>query len=169
MIKRKTYKGNLNIGEHIVSIDTDIEFQGIEIEYVGSMTIISLLSSDYLVKIGGNKIIIVKMSLNEEKITDLFQYKGVAMISRCRIITPEFESIKMSINKLILQLWNTLMKTQRTETGGAGTEQDWAYLGENWEDIDFDGKNNKKYYTYRKTTYDEDAKTYTTTKEIRKK
>ena len=31
MIKRKTYQGNLNIGEHIVSIDTDIAFQGIEI------------------------------------------------------------------------------------------------------------------------------------------
>ena len=169
MIKRKTYQGNLNIGEHIVSIDTDIAFQGIEIEYVGTMTIISLLSDGYLVKIGRNKIIIVKMNQDETKINDLFEYKGMAMISRCRIITYGLESINMYVNKRNLQLWNTLMKTERTETGGDGAAQDWAYLGEKWEDIDFDGKNNKRYYTYRKTTYDKEAKTYTTTKEIRKK
>ena len=46
---------------------------------------------------------------------------------------------------------------------------DWNYLGDNWENIDFDGNNNKRKYLHKKTTFDKDTKTYTTTREIRKK
>ena len=37
-----TYKGNLNIGKEKVSIDTDINYQAIQMEYVGTINIKSL-------------------------------------------------------------------------------------------------------------------------------
>ena len=38
-----------------------------------------------------------------------------------------------------------------------------------WEDINFNGKNNKKSYLYNKTSYNKETNQYTTIKEIRKK
>ena len=166
--KEKTYKGNLNISEKNVSIETDNTWQGIEIEFSGKIAIQSLLSNDYIVKAGFNKIIIIKMNKTTEPISDLFSYRGRADITKCRIITPELESLYLYVNKHSVQLWNTLMKSERSGSTD-GIPQDWAYLGENWEDLAFNGNNIKEYYTYRKTTYDKESNTYTEIKELRKK
>ena len=131
------------------------------------MIIQSLLSSDYIVKAGSKIIIIVKLSNTLDVVKDLFKYKGNAAITKCRIITPDLESIQLQVNEHSLQLWNKLEKY--TLTGSDTIQQDWAYLGENWEDIDFDGNNDKHYYTYRRKVYDKESKTYTKIKELRKK
>ena len=47
--------------------------------------------------------------------------------------------------------------------------QDWAYITKNWEDINFNGKNNKKSYLHTTTTYDQEKNQATSIKEIRKK
>ena len=163
----KPYQGKLNIGRESVSIHTNNVWQGIEIKFSGKMRIESMLSNNYIVKAGENKVIIVKLNNTLEVVKDLFKYKGNSGITKCKIITPELESIKLQINEHSLQLWNTLQKY--TLEGSDTIEQDWAYLGENWEDIDFDGNNDKHYYTYRKTIYDKEADTYTEIKELRNK
>ena len=168
MKKEKTYNGNLNIGEKIVSVDTNHNWAAFEIDFSGKMEIESLLPDDYIVKAGRSKIVIVKLNKREESLSELFKYKGATMITRCMLVTPELESIILYINNRSLQLWNTLMKSERVGSED-GVQQDWAYLGENWEDIDFDGNNNKQYYTYRKTVYDKETKKYIKTKELRKK
>ena len=156
MYKKKTYNGNLNIGRKTVRLDTDINYQGIEIEYVGTINITSLLNNNYIVSNGNNKIIIVKMIKNATVLKDLFTYKGMAMISKCMLVTEDLKTHNLYVNKSNLEFYNRLDTT-------------WENLSTNWEDLSFDGNNNKKSYIYRKTTYDKEAKTYTTTKEIRKR
>ena len=168
MNREKKHLGNLNIGKEIVSLDTDLTFKVIEISYVGTIKIKSLLPDNYMVANGNNKIIIVKTIKDNNIISDLFSYKGMAMITRCKLATDDLKLYNLYINKSNLELWNTLIKTESSGTT-AGTQQDWAYMTKFWEDIDYDGNNNKLSYIHRKTIYDKETKTYTTTKEIRKK
>ena len=168
MNKEKTYNGNLNIGEKSVSVETDHNYQGLEIGYVGTMNITSLLPDNYIVANGNNKIIIVKTTKDDTIMTDLFNYRGKALITNCKLVKEDLTSFNLYVNKSALELWNTLSKTEMSN-GAAGTKQDWAYLTRDWENIEYDGNNNKLSYIHRKTTYDKEAKTYTTVKEIRKK
>ena len=156
MNRKKTYNGNLNIGQKTIRIDTSINYQGIEIEYVGTINIISLLPSNYIVKSGNNKIIIIKLTKDEDILSDLFTYRGMAMITKCMLVTEDLKTHNLYVNKSNLEFYNRLDTT-------------WENLSTNWEDLSFDGNNNKKSYIHRKTTYDKEAKTYTTTKEIRKR
>ena len=156
MNRKKTYNGNLNIGQKTIRIDTNINYQGIEIEYVGTIKITSLLPSSYIVKSGNNKVIIIKLIKNDDILSDLFTYKGVAMITKCMIVTQDLETHNIYINKSNLELYNRL-------------DGDYDNISKNWNDLSFDGNNNKKSYIYRKSTLDEENKTFTTIKEIRKK
>jgi|TARA_R100000458_G_scaffold20007_1_gene17770 hypothetical protein len=156
MNRKKTYNGNLNIGQKTIRIDTNINYQGIEIEYVGTINITSLLPSSYIVKSGNNKVIIIKLIKNDDILSDLFTYKGVAMITKCMIVTQDLETHNIYINKSNLELYNRL-------------DGDYDNISKNWNDLSFDGNNNKKSYIYRKSTLDEENKTFTTIKEIRKK
>ena len=164
MNREKKHKGNLNIGKNVVSLDTDIVYQAIQIEYVGTINTISLLPNNYILQKGAIKIIIVKMEKSDTIISDLFEYRGMAMITHCMLVDSDLNKHNLYINKSNLQLWNTLQAPDSSENN-----MDWAYFGEKWESIDFDGNNNKKNYLHRKTIYDKETKTYTTTKEIRKK
>ena len=60
----KQYTGTLNVLVDKVSIDTRINYRAIEILYIGTMKIKSLLSDDYLVRAGNGKIIILKFIKN---------------------------------------------------------------------------------------------------------
>ena len=168
MNKEKTYTGNLNIGEKTISVETDHNYQALEMDYVGTINITSLLPDNYMIANGNNKIIIIKTTKDSRIMTDLFNYKGMAMITRCKLVKDDLTSFNLYVNKPALELWNTLSKTE-TSNGAAGTKQDWAYLTRDWENIEYDGNNNKLSYIHRKTTYDKETKTYTTVKEIRKK
>ena len=170
MYKDKTYNGNLNIGKNNVSLDTDFSFKMIVIKYFGIMRIESLMSDSYSIKNNtlSREIVISKIYETNNIINDLFKYKGKAGIYKCILHTDNNIKHNMYINKSNLELWNTLRKTEKVGTTD-GVVQDWAYLTRNWEDISFDGNNDKKPYTYRKTIYDNETRTYTTIKEIRKK
>ena len=155
-MSKKTYNGNLNISKNAVSIETDYIYQGIEIDYIGVLNIETTLPSDYIVRKGNNKILIIKLQHNNRNIIDLFTYTGKAIISKCVLVTKELESYNLYINNTALELYDAL-------------EGNWEDYTRSWQDISFD-RNNKKYnYQYRKANYDKDTKTYTTTKEIRNK
>ena len=164
MNREKKYTGNLNIGKKNVSIDTDINYQAIEIEYIGTINISSLLPNNYIVNNGNNKIIIVKMVKDDNILNDLFSYRGMAIITKCKIVTEDLNTHNLYVNKSNLELWNTLESLD-----SSASNVDWDYLTNHWEDISFDGNNNKRNYLYKKTTFDKETNTYTTTKEIRKK
>ena len=164
MSREKKYIGNLNVGEKIISVDTNIIYQGIEIKYAGTINVSSLLPNNYILQKGANKIIIVKMERSNTIISDLFEYRGMAIITHCMLVDSDLNKYNLYINKHSLQIWDNLKKAS-----GSSENMDWDYFGENWEDIDFDGNNNKRNYLYKKTIYDKEANTYTTTKEIRKK
>ena len=86
----------------------------------------------------------------------MFTYKGKALITKCKVITKELKSYNLYINKLSLELYNTL-------------KGKWEDNTRNWQDLSFDGNNKKYNYQYKKTTYDKENKSYTTIKEIRNK
>ena len=155
-MSKKTYNGNLNISKNAVSIETDYIYQGIEIDYIGVLNIESTLPSDYIVRKGNNKILIIKLQNNNRNIIDLFTYTGKAIISKCVLVTKELESYNLYINNTALELYDAL-------------EGNWEDYTRSWQDISFDGNNKKYNYQYRKANYDKDTKTYTTTKEIRNK
>ena len=156
MNRKKTYNGNLNIWQKTIRIDTSINYQGIEIEYVGTINITSLLPSNYIVKSGNNKIIIIKLTKDQDILSDLFTYRGMAMITKCMLVTEDLQTYNIYINKSNLELYNRL-------------DGDYDNISKNWNDLSFDGNNNKKSYIYRKSTLDKENNTFTTIKEIRKK
>tara|TARA_Y100000593_G_C4292312_1_gene328887 strand:- start:1125 stop:1595 length:471 start_codon:yes stop_codon:yes gene_type:complete len=156
MNKSEKYIGNLNIGKQSVSLDTDINYQAIEIEYMGSMSITTLLPNNYIVSKGLKKILIVKLIKDNNVITDLFTYKGLAVITKCKLIKSDLSKYNIYINKLGLEFWDRF-------------NGEWDFNTANYEDLDFDGNNNKKKFQYKKTIYDEDTNQYVTIKEIREK
>ena len=175
MIRRKKTKrltkteksAILKVGEEIVSIQTSEEWKGLQIQFKGKVEINSVLPQDYIVESGVNKIIIIKFNKRDEVLSDLFKYKGKLNILSCIMVSGDLKQTTIHIDKSSLQLWNTLYGSVNKK--GETVLKDWAYLGENWEDLDFDGNNNKYSYTYRKQVYDKESKTYTEIKELRKK
>ena len=155
-MSKKTYKGNLDINKKTISIETDYAFQAIQIDYVGTLKIESLLPNNYVVVNKRNKVIVAKIDHSEDVLKDLFNYKGVALISKCIIVTKELETYNLYINKTALEFYNTLIGN-------------WENYTIDWENIEFDGNNDKNYYTYRKRVFDKESKTYTQIKELRKK
>tara|TARA_R110002110_G_scaffold139063_5_gene325445 strand:- start:610 stop:1110 length:501 start_codon:yes stop_codon:yes gene_type:complete len=152
----------LNVGKQIVSIDKEVNYQAIEIEYVGTINIISLLSDDYIIKNNNNKIIILKLSNNNKRKEELFKYNGVATIIRCTIVEGNLNKYNIRIKKHKLDFWHLLGVDDDIKTT-------WDKLNRNYEDLNYDGYNNKKKYIHRKTTYDNETRKYTTTREIRKR
>ena len=170
MFRDKTYNGNLNIGTNNVSLDTDLPFKMIVIKYFGVMRIASLMSDSYTIKNNtlSKEIVISNINESDNIINDLFKYKGRAGIYKCILHTYNNIKYNIYVNKSNLEVWNSLRKTEKVGTTD-GVAQDWASLTRNWEDISFDGNNDKKPYMHRRTTYDNETKTYTTIKELRKK
>ena len=153
---KKTHKGNLNIGKNIVSLDTNIIYQGIEIDYIGTINITSLLPNNYIVSYKNNKIIIIKLIKNNENILDLFSYIGLAIISKCTLVTKDLKKHNLFVNKSNIETYDRL-------------NGNWESLTRNYQDLDFDGNNNKKSYVYKRYIKDEDTNTTTQIREIRKK
>ena len=167
LFKDKTYNGNLNIEQHKVSVDTNHSFSMLEIHYFNRMNIQSLLPTGCTIQhdLLSSKIIIHN---DNKEITDLFKYRGQAVIKKAYLVTMSGRKINLYVNRSNLELWNTLAKSEKIGTTD-GVAQDWAYLTKNWEDISFDGNNAKRPYMHRITTYDKETNKYTTIKEIRKK
>ena len=158
------------IDKHKVTLNTVENFRCLEIKFAGSIKPISLLSDNYIIHKGLNKIIIINLNqltsdYNKSYELDLFKYKGTAPITEVVLINKYKMKFVLGISRNDLDIWNVL--------GGydddGNEEKDWAYMTRNWEDLDFDGNNNKKYYIERIKTYDNETKTFTTTKEIRKR
>ena len=133
MNKEKTYKGNLNIGQKTISLESDIDYRCIVIHYVGQVNI-KQINAGLIIKYGNNKILI--MNLKNKKISELFKYKGMAMFNKCILTDRNKREHNLYINKSNLELWNTLQKAKKIGTENS-SEQVWESLTRFWEDMDF--------------------------------
>lgn len=155
----------INIKTEFVSIHTNRAYKIIEINYTGIMKITPLVNKFYKITNNNNKILIMYLGKENKRNLRLFKYTGTARIINCRTVDKNFISKYLYIKRNDIQLWNTLIKP--LDEDGDGPIYD--SMTRNWEDIDFDGNNNKSKRIHRKTTYNKETRTYTTTKEIRKK
>ena len=166
ILDSKPSNGTLYIGEKTITIDTEINYNLIELTFIGNMNVVSLLPDNYIVKKGFNKLVIVKMDNDKKIINDLLTYKGSAIIQSCKITSLNFVRYNINIEKTALQLWSTLRGLIKS---GDDVAKDWAAITDNWQDIKFEGKNNK--YSYIKLTRntDKEAKNIIRRKEVREK
>jgi len=164
MIREKLYTGNLNVGKKIVSIDTNIKVKTIVIEYTGELKL-KKVNNLKIIK-GYNKLLI--MNLEKSNLNELFEYVGLALLTKCIVIDTNKTKQRLQINQHSLESWNALSKTIKSGTN-VELIQTWESLTRFWENIDFDGNNDKKPYIYRSTSYDLENNEYTEIKEIRKK
>ena len=168
LFRDKTYNGTLNIEQDKIVLDTNLDYNKIEIHYTKKMNIQSLLPGDCILEQNKLSSVITIHNKNKKNLTDLFNYKGKAVIYKCILFRNFDLKTNIYVSRSNLELWSTLSKTEKTRSSEQ-VIQDWASITKNWEDISFDGDNSKREYVFRKTTYDKDAKTFNTFSEIRKK
>ncbi len=172
MINRKPINGYIKINQYDVEIETDINYQAIEISFNGIMDIQPLIGKNYIIKKGYNKIIIAKLNYDYAIVSKIFKYRGIANINSCTLIDKDYNKYNIYVDKSILQIWNRLkgyvVKYSESNPDN-NVKQDWAYLTRNWEDIEFDGNNNKYSYIHVKTNKNVGTGTHSITREVRKK
>ena len=98
----------INIGKHIVEIDTDIVYKAIEIDYQGNLSISNLLPNDYLVRKGAGKLIILRLNRGDDIYTELFRYYGACLIYGARLVDENNQIQNLTIEKNYIQTWNQL-------------------------------------------------------------
>tara|TARA_R100001594_G_scaffold127960_1_gene166029 strand:- start:3304 stop:3978 length:675 start_codon:yes stop_codon:yes gene_type:complete len=112
----------INIGKHIVEIDTDIVYKAIEIDYQGNLSISNLLPNDYLVRKGAGKLIILRLNRGDDIYTELFRYYGACLIYGARLVDENNQIQNLTIEKNYIQTWNKLTTN-------------WENLTTNYEDL----------------------------------
>ena len=165
MIKPKKIKNFINIDKKKVSLISEKRhYRVLEFSYSGKIKIIPLLDKNFMIKNNNNKILII--NLNDYLFPEnLFNYFGNIIIYSCNAYDNNSRVDSLYINQTELQQWNTFIKVD----GEDGDGPIYDSMTRNWEDMDFDGNNNKSNRIYRKTIYNKETRTYTTTKEIRKR
>lgn len=112
----------INIGKHIVEIETDSIYKAIEIHFQGNLSITNLLPNDYLVRKGAGKLIILRLNRGVDIYTELFRYYGACIIYGARLIDENNDIHSLTIKKNFLQTWEKLTSK-------------WESLTTNWEDL----------------------------------
>lgn len=172
MSLKQAYNGVLIISEDKVSIDTYLGYIAMELEFDSKFIIKSLLPENYIIKKGDNKIIIADIDHNGISNRDLFNYVGVARITSCVIVTPKMKKKRIEIDRSCLQLWSTMgYRDTKNYSTNENVVARFKYddLTINWEDIDFNGNNNRRKYLYYHSKYDNETKQFTKIIEAREK
>ena len=153
-----------------VSCEIEYSFRALEIDYVGDIKVVSLLKNNFTISKFSNKIIILNFSnsnlVQEKTSLELFKFKGTAMFSRAKIVTKYRKIYILNINSYPLENWNAL---GQLKTDADYSDYSWDYLTRNWEDMDYNGRNNEKSYIENKVDIDEETNIKTITRQIRKK
>ena len=140
--REKSYYGKLIIGEKIVSIDLNESFSILKIQYLGQINIRSYLPKGYkIIKKNNNFIFINNRRYSNRKITNLFSYKGTAIITKCFVFDVLKQRYSIPIDKRALELWSTLYGSTDNNTF---VKYKWEDTTRNWENIEFNGKNNRR-------------------------
>ena len=109
----RTYSNNKIIVDiEKVSIESDIEYKALDIVFSDYIGIESLLPSDYLIKKSNSKslysrIIILKVNNREEILSDLFKYRGRAIIMSCTMYDLN-NAYSVKVQNLKSQMWSNI-------------------------------------------------------------
>ena len=144
----------LIINRKLVELETDIEYQAIELHYNGKLYIENLLPQDYIVRKNNSKIIIVKFNKREEILSELFNYNGYCNITYGFLVDKDLQKHNLDIDKPSVNTWNT----DKTE---------WEVDTSNWED-GIDSSNNYVNAVKFKSVTDPETGVVTNTKETSK-
>ena len=104
------------------------------------------------------------MNKGQKPAENLFTYTGKATINACSLYLDYKNIIGIHIERTKFDFWDSMLSYDED-----GDDSSWVSLNTKYEDLNYDGYNNKKYYIERIKTYDNETKTFTTTKEIRKR
>tara|TARA_R100000664_G_scaffold17978_1_gene26972 strand:+ start:4345 stop:4845 length:501 start_codon:yes stop_codon:yes gene_type:complete len=166
MITNKTYKGTLNIDKTKIFVDTSYNFRTIEINYINRFKVRQINRNNIKMLKGNGKILIKNLGLR--KLTNLFEYKGLPIFTKCVLTDTNRRKHNLYINRLSLETWDKLSGTLNIETNEE-ILQTWEGLTRFYEDLDFDGNNDRKTILYKQTYYDFDDDKFKQKREIRKK
>ena len=143
-------------------------FRVLEMNYVGDITIFSLLSNNYVISKSTSKIIILNFNTSnlydntDNQSLELFKYKGTAIFSEPFLATKHKYKFRLTVETIGYETWDGLSRAGQTNYS-------WDYMTRNWEDLSYDGKNNKISFIKNKVEVDNDTNIRTVKREIRKK
>ena len=141
----------LIINQRLVELETDIEYQAIELHYIGKLFIENLLPQDYIVRKNNSKIIVVKFNKREELLTELFNYNGYCNITYGYLVDKDLQKHNLDIDKPSVDTWNI-------------SKSVWDEDSSKWED-GLDASNNYVSAVKFKSITDPDTNVVTNTKE----
>ena len=97
----------LNIGKEKVTVDADISFRYIEINFTGKMFVNRLLPIDYLFGKGRSKLLILNVNNSDEIHSDLFYYIGSCNITSANYLEQSSATFPADVEgKEIKDLFN---------------------------------------------------------------
>ena len=126
----------LNIGKEKVTVDDDISFRYIEINFTGKMFVNRLLPIDYLFGKGRSKLLILNVNNSDEIHSDLFYYIGSCNITSANYLDHNGDLQRMIINKQSINTWNSLGKRNK-----GSIQFKWEGLSSNFEEIEANIRN----------------------------
>lgn len=144
----------LIINRKLVELETDIEYQAIELHYNGKLYIENLLPQDYIVRKNNSKIIIVKFNKREEILSELFNYNGYCNITYGFLVDKDLQKHNLTIESPSVDTWNI-------------SKSVWDEDSSNWED-GIDSSNNYGNSVKFKSVTDPETGVVTNTKETSK-
>ena len=148
-----------------VTIKSDFEFYGLEIDYTKleetQPRLKSKLPNSYAMFYTHKKIIFLKVSHEEYNYngieTSLFSHNKGFIINNVMLCTKELDTYNLQVHLNELENWETLSENS-----------EWDNVTRNWEDIKGDAKSNRlRWHTI--SDFDKDARKTTYKKELRKK
>ena len=144
MYKNEKYIGNLIITEKKVSIDTNKSFLYLYIQFKDDLKINSLLADDFDLVVNNKKIIINnKTNTDTNNVYELFNYYGMAKITKCTMLDIDRDIYDLNIVNQDVILWhNWGVKKHSGDDGGTWDKQTGS-LQQNWKNLSFNGKNNR--------------------------
>ena len=139
-----------------VSIESDIEYKALDIVFSDYIGIESLLPSDYLIKKSNSKslysrIIILKVNNREEILSELFKYRGRAIIMSCTMYDLN-NAYSVKVQNLKSQMWSNIGTDEL-----AVNNSWWSTETSNYNTIEKNDRND--YHNYYRTKKDIDALT----------
>ena len=176
MSKKGSNSPILQIYKNKISLKNIFSFRALEIYYHRHINISTLLSQEYVVKKSSSKILIINLGnidseirvrnfntisehkhVNNIEELDLLTYRGEALIEKCYYYNATGGKSPLFIDRIRKDFWNNLIN-----------DYTWESITTNWEDLNYDGNNNKLNVLKRTKVVDKEAKTTIIKKELRK-
>ena len=118
------------INKKLVEIDTNVAYKAIQLHYYGETFIENLMPEDYVVMKKNGKIIILKLNMRDEIISELFNYIGVCKLRSAYLVDENNIKQNLRIVYKSVKTWDLL-----NQTIDGSTKHQWDKLTDDYEKI----------------------------------